>query len=82
ESAFLLKGVKFTLTDEREPEHHDEFLYEDGIKSFVSYLNEDKDTMGDVFYFSGKQNGIEVEFAGQYNDGYSENFVSFVNNVR
>lgn len=82
ESAFLLKGVKFTLTDEREPEHHDEFLYEDGIKSFVSYLNEDKDTMGDVFYFSGKQNGIEVEFSGQYNDGYSENFVSFVNNVR
>lgn len=82
ESAFLLKGVKFTLTDEREPEHHDEFLYDDGIKSFVSYLNEDKDTMGDVFYFSGKQNGIEVEFSGQYNDGYSENFVSFVNNVR
>lgn len=82
ESAFLLKGVKFTLTDERESEHHDEFLYEDGIKSFVSYLNEDKDTMGDVFYFSGQQNGIEVEFAGQYNDGYSENFVSFVNNVR
>lgn len=82
ESAFLLKGVKFTLTDERNPEHHDEFLYKDGIKSFVSYLNEDKDTMGDVFYFSGKQNGIEVEFSGQYNDGYSENFVSFVNNVR
>lgn len=82
ESAFLLKGVKFTLTDEREPKHHDAFLYDDGIKSFVSYLNEDKDTMGDVFYFSGKQDGIEVEFAGQYNDGYSENFVSFVNNVR
>jgi topoisomerase-4 subunit B len=35
---FYLKGVKFTLTDEREPEHHDEFQYEDGIKSFVSYL--------------------------------------------
>lgn len=82
ESAFLLRGVKFTLIDEREPEHHDEFLYDDGIKSFVSYLNEDKDTMGDVFYFSGKQDGIEVEFSGQYNDGYSENFVSFVNNVR
>ncbi len=82
ESAFLLKGVKFTLTDERQPEHHDEFLYDDGIKSFVSYLNEDKDTMGNIFYFSGKQDGIEVEFAGQYNDGYSENFVSFVNNVR
>lgn len=82
ESAFLLPGVRFVLTDERKPEHHDDFKYEDGIKSFVSYLNEDKDTLGDVFYFSGKQDGMEIEFAGQYNDGYSENFLSFVNNVR
>ncbi|MCW1004769.1 DNA topoisomerase IV subunit B, partial [Streptococcus anginosus] len=50
--------------------------------SFVSYLNEGKDTFGDVFYFEGKQDSIEIEFSGQYNDGYSENFVSFVNNVR
>lgn len=82
ESAFLLPGVRFVLTDERKPEHHDDFKYEDGIKSFVAYLNEDKDTLGDVFYFSGKQDGMEIEFAGQYNDGYSENFLSFVNNVR
>lgn len=82
ESAFLLPGVRFVLTDERKPEHHDDFKYEDGIKSFVSYLNEDKDTLGGVFYFSGKQDGMEIEFAGQYNDGYSENFLSFVNNVR
>lgn len=82
ESAFLLPGVRFVLTDERKPEHHADFKYEDGIKSFVSYLNEDKDTLGDVFYFSGKQDGMEIEFAGQYNDGYSENFLSFVNNVR
>lgn len=82
ESAFLLKGVRFVLTDEREPQHHDDFKYEDGIQSFVSYLNEGKDTLNDVFYFTGKQDEIEVEFSGQYSDGYSENLVSFVNNVR
>jgi topoisomerase IV subunit B len=82
ESAFLLKGVKFTLTDERTPNHHDVFQYEDGIESFVSYLNEGKGTIGKVFYFEGSQDGMEIEFAGQYSDSYSENFVSFVNNVR
>lgn len=82
ESAFLLKGVRFVLTDEREPQHHDDFKYEDGIQSFVSYLNEGKDTLNDVFYFAGKQDEIAVEFSGQYSDGYSENLVSFVNNVR
>ncbi len=82
ESAFLLKGVKFTLTDERTPNHHDVFQYDDGIESFVSYLNEGKGTIGNVFYFEGSQDGMEIEFAGQYSDSYSENFVSFVNNVR
>ncbi|MDQ7162309.1 DNA topoisomerase IV subunit B [Lactobacillus delbrueckii subsp. lactis] len=82
ESAFLLKGVKFTLTDERTPNHHDVFQYDDGIESFVSYLNEGKETIGKVFYFEGSQDGMEIEFAGQYSDSYSENFVSFVNNVR
>ncbi|CDR82726.1 DNA topoisomerase IV, subunit B [Lactobacillus delbrueckii subsp. lactis] len=82
ESAFLLKGVKFTLTDERTPNHHAVFQYDDGIESFVSYLNEGKGTIGKVFYFEGSQDGMEIEFAGQYSDSYSENFVSFVNNVR
>ena len=82
ESAFLLKGVRFVLTDEREPKHHDDFKYDNGIESFVSYLNEGKDTLNDVFYFSGKQDEIEVEFSGQYSDSYSESLVSFVNNVR
>ncbi|BDR60485.1 DNA topoisomerase IV subunit B [Lactobacillus xylocopicola] len=82
ESAFLLNGVRFVLTDEREPEHHDDFKYDNGIQSFVAYLNEGKDTLSDVFYFTGKQDEIEVEFSGQYGDGYSESLVSFVNNVR
>ncbi|WP_047999740.1 DNA topoisomerase IV subunit B [Lactiplantibacillus herbarum] len=83
ESAFLLKGVKITLTDERENQEQAlEFYFEDGIKAFVNYLNEDKDTLGDVMFFDGTKDGVEVEVAAQYNDGYSENLLSFVNNVR
>ncbi|ANZ67955.1 DNA topoisomerase IV subunit B [Secundilactobacillus paracollinoides] len=83
ESAFLLKGVKITLTDKRQDQEHEEiYHFEDGIKEFVSYLNEDKETLGDVMYFDGKKDGVEVEVAAQYNDGYTENLLSFVNNVR
>jgi len=83
ESAFLLKGVKFTITDKRgEEEKQDIFHYEDGIQSFVKYLNGDKDTLGGIFYIEGENSDIEIEFSGQYNDGYSENIISFVNNVR
>ncbi|MCZ9310420.1 DNA topoisomerase IV subunit B [Weissella koreensis] len=83
ESAFLLSGVKITLTDERVgQEKSEEYKYDDGIRSFVKYLNEDKTTMGDVLYFDGTEKGIEVEVAAQYNDGYSETTMSFVNNVR
>ncbi|AVK63057.1 DNA topoisomerase IV subunit B [Lactobacillus sp. CBA3606] len=83
ESAFLLKGVKITLTDERENQAQEiVFHYEAGIKEFVTYLNEDKDTLGDVMDFDGTKDGVEVEVAAQYNDGYSENLLSFVNNVR
>lgn len=83
ESAFLLKGVKISLTDLRGEEVKEEtFHYEEGIKEFVSYLNEEKDTLTPVVYFSGEKDGIEVELAYQYNDGYSENVLSFVNNVR
>ncbi|ONN42932.1 DNA topoisomerase IV subunit B [Enterococcus mundtii] len=83
ESAFLLKGVKITLTHLRGDETVQEvFHYEEGIKEFVAYLNEEKDTLTPVVYFSGEKEGIEVEVAYQYNDGYSENVLSFVNNVR
>ncbi|KRN18291.1 DNA topoisomerase IV subunit B [Secundilactobacillus similis DSM 23365 = JCM 2765] len=83
ESAFLLKGVKITLTDKRHDQEREEvYHFEDGIKEFVSYLNEDKETLGDVMYFDGTKDGVEVEVAAQYNDGYSETILSFVNNVR
>lgn len=83
ESAFLLNGIKITLTDERkDQERSDEFYYKEGIKEFVQYLNEDKHILGNIMYFDGKKDGVEVEVAAQYNDGYTENTLSFVNNVR
>ncbi|MFT8324590.1 DNA topoisomerase IV subunit B [Oenococcus sicerae] len=83
ESAFLLKGTKIILTDERtDPQTVEEYQYDEGIKEFVDYLNEGKSVIGKVMYFDGIQQGIEVEVAAQYNDGYSETLLSFVNNVR
>ncbi|EST90448.1 DNA topoisomerase IV subunit B [Vagococcus lutrae] len=83
ESAFLLKGLKITLRDERSEEVvEDVFHYEEGIKEFIEYLNEEKDDLTPVVYFSGERDDIEIEFAFQYNDGYSENILSFVNSVR
>ncbi|MDM8213761.1 DNA topoisomerase IV subunit B [Enterococcus hirae] len=83
ESAFLLRDVRFIFTDRRSEEVREEvFHYEEGIKEFVAYLNEEKDLLTPIIYFSGQKEGIEVEAAFQYNDGYSENLISFVNNVR
>ncbi|MBT2638035.1 MULTISPECIES: DNA topoisomerase IV subunit B [unclassified Bacillus (in: firmicutes)] len=81
ESAFLLKGLKIELIDERN-DAKDVFHYETGIQAFVEYLNEEKDVMHPVVSFEGEYSKIEVEFAFQFNDGYSENVLSFVNNVR
>ncbi|MGN7410328.1 DNA topoisomerase IV subunit B [Sporosarcina sp. SAFN-010] len=81
ESAFLLKGLKIVLTEES-TEKTETFHYETGIKAFVSYLNEEKDTLHEVAYLEGETDGLEVEFAFQFNDGYSETILSFVNNVR
>nr|WP_108669266.1 DNA topoisomerase IV subunit B [Peribacillus acanthi] len=81
ESAFLMKGMKIELIDERDGQH-EIFHYENGIEAFVQYLNEDKETLHPVVSFEGEQNGIELDFAFQFNDGYSDNVLSFVNNVR
>lgn len=81
ESAFLLKGMKITIIDERH-DVQDVFCYDSGIKAFVDFLNEEKDVLHEVISIEGEQQGIEVDYAFQFNDGYSENILSFVNNVR
>lgn len=81
ESAFLLKGLKIELIDERN-DQREVFYYENGIEAFVAYLNEEKDVLSEVVSFEGEHHSIEVDFAFQFNDGYSENILSFVNNVR
>ncbi len=83
EMAFLNKGLKITLWDKRVEESEQMvFHYEGGIKSFVDFLNKGKDTIGsDVIYFEGEDNNVQVEIALQYTTSYSENILSFVNNI-
>ncbi|WP_242257603.1 DNA topoisomerase IV subunit B [Streptococcus thoraltensis] len=83
ESAFLLKNVTMTLTDLRsEEEVHEAFHYENGVQDFVTYLNEDKETLTPVISIEGSDQDFQVDIAMQYNDGFSDNILSFVNNVR
>lgn len=78
-----MKNLKITLNDLRSGKEREEvYHYEEGIKEFVSYVNEGKEVLHDVTTFSGLANNIEVEVAFQYNDQYSESILSFVNNVR
>ncbi|WP_335868975.1 DNA topoisomerase IV subunit B [Bacillus sp. 2205SS5-2] len=81
ESAFLLKGLKIEIIDERHTAQ-EVFHYENGIEAFVQYLNEGKDSLHPVVSFEGENINIEVDYAFQFNDGFSENVLSFVNNVR
>lgn len=83
ESAFLLKNVTLTLTDNRSEEaEHLEFHYENGVQDFVEYLNEDKETLTPIMFFEGEEQEFHIEVSLQYNDGFSDNILSFVNNVR
>ena len=81
EAAFLLKGLTILFVDERSDEK-ETFYFPDGLEAFVHYLNEEKDTLHEVVSFEGEQQDIEVEFAFQFNDGYAESMLSFVNHVR
>ncbi|MCM8711919.1 DNA topoisomerase (ATP-hydrolyzing) subunit B [Clostridium sp. SYSU_GA19001] len=82
ELAFLNKGIRITLTDEREGGKTEEFYYEGGIKSFVEYLNRNKEALHEkVIYVEGKKEDYSVEVALQYNDTYNENIFSFANNI-
>jgi len=81
ELAFLNRGVRITLRDE-DSDKDREFCYEGGISAFVSHLNEGKTCIHkEVAYFAKEENGIVVEVAMQYNDGYNENVFSFANNI-
>lgn len=81
EQAFLLSGVKLIVEDQRNDKYY-EFEYHEGLKSFMEFLNEDRDVLHPVHSFSQTINGIEVNVAFQYIDGYQENMFSFVNLVR
>lgn len=82
EMAFLTKGLKIILKDDREEKKEKEFHYEGGIREFVSYLNKGKTPLfNDILYFEGVKENVYVEIAMQHNDSYTENVYSFVNNI-
>ena len=83
EMAFLTKGLKIILRDEREEEAVERtFHYEGGIKEFVEYLNKSKTPLyEDIIYCEGTENDVVVEVAMQHNDSYSDNTYGFVNNI-
>ena len=81
ESAFLLSGLTIEIIDE-EDDKKAKYHYDNGLVSFVEYINEDKKALHKVISFSGKKNNIDVEIALQYSDSYNENIMSFVNNVK
>ncbi len=83
EMAFLTKGIKIVLTDEREePKKERIFHYEGGIKEYVEYLNKNQDPIYDnVIYCEGEKDGVAVEVAMQHNSSYNESIYSFVNNI-
>jgi DNA gyrase subunit B len=82
ETAFLTRGLKISIVDERAEGHAAEFQYEGGIEDFVTYLNENKDTVHrKVIFFSGESDEGAAEVAMQWNSSYQESIHSFANNI-
>ena len=81
ESAFLLSGLTIEVIDE-EDARSAKFFYENGLINFVEYINDGKTVLHKVINFNGIKQGIEVDIALQYQEGYNENILSFVNNVK
>ncbi len=82
EMAFLNRGVEIIFEDKRE-DFETSFKFDGGISEFVSFLNRNKDPIMDMVpHFDGSQEEVEVEFAFQYTDGYSENILSYANNIQ
>lgn len=82
ELAFLNKGLRIILRDDREEDKKDIFVYEGGIKEFVEYVNKNRTAIHEeIVYVEGMENDISMEVALQYNDGYNATIYSFVNNI-
>jgi DNA gyrase subunit B len=82
ETAFLTRGLRITLVDEREGEDRHEFHYEGGIRDFVAYVNESKDPIHKrIAFFDGETEAGQVEVAMQWNSSYVESVFSFANNI-
>lgn len=81
ESAFLLKGIKIDLVDERTGKEIS-YQYDNGLTAFVEYLNYEKETLNEIINIEGTNNEIEVDVAMQFTSGYQETTLSFVNLVR
>lgn len=83
EEAFLLKGLRMVVKDQRKDHEREEtFHYENGLEAFIEYLHEDKQVFHKPISFSGEVNNIKIDCAFQYTDEYQENIFSFVNMVR
>ncbi|PEZ04377.1 DNA topoisomerase (ATP-hydrolyzing) subunit B [Bacillus sp. AFS018417] len=82
ELAFLNRNIKLTIEDKREHKQKKEFHYEGGIKSYVEHLNRSKEPIHEEpVYVEGSKDGIQIEVALQYNEGYTTNIYSFTNNI-
>jgi DNA gyrase subunit B len=81
ELSFLNRNVTITLTDERENKSYT-WHHHGGISDFVAYMNKNKEALHPVLYFQGEKDEVIVEIAMQYNDSYSDNIASYVNNIR
>jgi DNA gyrase subunit B len=82
ELAFLNKGIRITIADERSEDKKHEFCYPGGLISFIKYLDENKIPMHEEpIYFLQERDGMEIEIVMQYNDSYVENIFSFANNI-
>lgn len=81
ESSFLIGGLKIKLIDEN-TNKTEEFVHENGIKAFIEFINDSKQTFGNIVCFKDAKKDIEVECGFQYTDSYGETILSFVNNVK
>ncbi|MER1998759.1 MAG: DNA topoisomerase (ATP-hydrolyzing) subunit B [Lysinibacillus sp.] len=82
ELAYLNRGIKIIIRDEREEElRENEYYYEGGIRSYVEHLNENKEPIHETIFVEGEKDGISVEIAMQYNAGFSSTIMSFANNI-